>query len=278
MAQFTYAQHMAEQANRPATGNGNNSPKMHFMGEFLKNDGDVVVVRFPYHSMNDVVYTTTHNMVMPGAPYGRRIRCTGDSTCPICAQGVKIDTRFFAKCLVYTVDTNTNEVVLNNTVWDRPSAFADIDLKGLFEEYNDISQQLFKIKRNGKGTQTRYTISIVVNQTVYNPAVYKADFTELDQLDALKILSKSITQYNELMNPSTNNNVASKEPTVSVPPVTETNFTTTQPNVNPVVTPATQQNVPTTNAYNNFDNNASAQVNSQASVDETPRRQTRYQF
>ena len=67
------------------------------------------------------------------------------------------------------------------------------------QEYGDISNHLFKIKRNGTGVATRYTISIVMNNTVYNPAVYKADFSELDNVDPVKILSKSLAQYNEAL-------------------------------------------------------------------------------
>lgn len=200
MAQLTYAEYQAKQAAARPAGNGNaNGPKAHYMGEFLKNDGDVAVVRFPYQSMNELSFTTTHNVPMPGAPFGKRIRCTGDDNCEFCAQGIKVDTRFFAKMIVYTVNEQSGEVELNPTVWDRPAAFADIDLKSLFEEYGDISEQLFKIKRNGTGTQTRYTISIIMNKTVYNPSVYKADFSQLDQVDPVKVLSKSVAQYREAM-------------------------------------------------------------------------------
>lgn len=202
MAQFNYETYAAQQKARSANNSngGPSGPEVHFMNEYLKNDGDVAVVRFPYTSMSDISFETTHAVTFPGKKYPSRVRCAGD-TCQFCAQGVKLDTRFFAKALVYVVNDAGN-VQIVNTVWDRPSAFADIDIKNLIQEYGDLSQQLFKIKRNGTGTATRYTISIIMNATVYNPAVYKADFSELNKVDASKILSKSIAQYNEAANPS----------------------------------------------------------------------------
>lgn len=196
MASFNYDAYAAQRAQR--SNNPNGGPEVRFLNEYLKEDGDVAVVRFPYHSMSDLVFETTHSVTFPGKRYPSRVRCTGEG-CPFCAQGVKLDTRFFAKVLAYVVDEQSGEVKLVNAVWDRPAAFADIDIKNLMQEYGDISNHLFKIKRNGTGVATRYTISIVMNNTVYNPAVYKADFSELDNVDPVKILSKSLAQYNEAL-------------------------------------------------------------------------------
>ena len=46
----SYQEHLARQAaNRQANGGG---PTIHFMNEFLQNDGDVAIIRFPYTSMD----------------------------------------------------------------------------------------------------------------------------------------------------------------------------------------------------------------------------------
>ena len=202
MAQFSYEAYVAQQEARKATNGGNGmGPQVHFMNEFLKNDGDVAVVRFPYHSMSDITFESTHSVTFPGKKWPTRVRCEGPD-CPLCKQGIKVDNRFFVKMLVYDVVNEASDSVQPlNVVWDRASAFADIDIKNLMQEYGDISQYLFKIKRNGQGTATRYTISIVMNTTVYNPEVYKADFTELNKVDAAKILSKSYKQYLEAVHP-----------------------------------------------------------------------------
>lgn len=226
MASYNYdayaAQQEAQRSNNP-----NGGPEVQFLSGYLKEDGDVAVVRFPYHSMSDLVFETTHSVTFPGKRYPSRVRCTG-AGCPFCAQGVKVDTRIFVKALAYVVDEQSGEVKLVNTVWDRAAAFADIDIKNLMQEYGDISNYLFKIKRNGVGPATRYTISIVMNNTVYNPAVYKADFSELDKVDPVKILSKSLAQYNEALTPGSTQPAAASVST----------YTTKSETVAPTVNPA----------------------------------------
>lgn len=253
MATFNYDAYAAQQAQR--SNNPNGGPEVQFLNTYLKEDGDVAVVRFPYHSMSELVFETTHSVTFPGKRYPSRVRCTGDG-CPFCAQGVKLDTRFFAKVLAYVVDEQSGEVKLVNTVWDRPAAFADIDIKNLMQEYGDISNHLFKIKRNGTGTATRYTISIVMNNTVYNPAVYKADFSELNKVDPVKILSKSLAQYNEALNPGATQPAAAPvstytpkpetiTPTVAPVQPTQPAFPGTTPAPTPVEQPVEQRR-PTT--------------------------------
>jgi len=103
--------------------------------------------------------------------------------------------RFFVKAMVYTSD-DAGKVTSLPGIWDRPAAFADIDIKNLIQEYGDLSDNLFKIKRSGTGlNDTRYSITIILNKTVYNPEIYKKDFTGLETIDPPKILTKSIEQY-----------------------------------------------------------------------------------
>ena len=204
MAQFSYEAYSAQQSTKRTTsaGGGRQNPT-HFINEWLKNDGDSVVVRFPYHSMDDIQFETTHTVTFPGDKYGKRVRCEGPD-CPLCKQGVKVDTRFFVKAIVYVTDPVNGTVSLVPAIWDRPAAFADIDLKNLIAEYDDLTQNLFKIKRNGSGLDTRYTISIIMNKTVYNPEVYKADFTGLDSVDPVKVMTRTVEQYMKALNPEAN--------------------------------------------------------------------------
>ena len=272
MASFNYDAYAAQQEARKSTNpNSGLGPEVRFVSDFLKNDGDVIVVRFPYHSMADLVFETTHAITFPGKRFPSRVRCEGDN-CPFCAQGIKMDIRFFVKMLVYGIDETTSEVRIFNGIWDRPSAFADIDIKNLMQEYGDISNYLFKIKRNGTGTATRYTMSIVMNNTVYNPAVYKADFTELTKVDPVKILSKSVAQYNEALNPGT----ASKQTTTDqTQPYTQTVHIPFEGDVS-IQKQQPKATVPTPVAGN------TPAVSKQESTVETPveqrRTTTRYQF
>ena len=240
MAQFDYNTYSAQQAARRANSSntgGRTQSQTHFVNEYLKNDGDSVVVRFPYHSMDDIKFETTHTVTFPGERFGKRVRCEG-ADCPLCKQGVKVDVRFFVKAIVYVTDPTSGGVTLVPSIWDRPAAFADIDLKNLIMEYGDLTESLFKIKRNGSGLDTRYTISIITNKAVYNPEVYKADFTGLESIDPVRILTKSIEQYMKALNPSTEEEpAASPAPVKTEEKVVETNFGT-QVTSTPVPTPA----------------------------------------
>ena len=242
MAQFSYDVYSQQQANKRAnsSANGKTGEKTRFVNEWLKNDGDSVVVRFPYHSMNDIKFETTHTVTFPGDKFGKRVRCEGDG-CPLCKQGVKLDTRFFVKAIVYVTDPTTGNVNLVPAIWDRPAAFADIDLKNLIQEYDDLTEHLFKIKRNGSGLDTRYTISIIMNKTVYNPSVYKADFSGLDAIDPVKILTKTVEQYMKALNPSAEKEESAPvQPQAAVVPpndIADTFRSTPAPAAQPVNTP-----------------------------------------
>lgn len=208
MAQFSYEAYSQQQAEKRA-GNpgGQRGSQTHFVNEFLKSDGDSVVVRFPYQSLNDVKFETTHTVAFPGEKYGKRVRCETDD-CPLCKQGVKIDTRFFVKAIVYVIDPSNGNVTLVPAIWDRPAAFADIDLKTKMREATEdfgttLDNLLVRIRRNGTGLDTKYDLSLSLNnnKTVYNPEVYKKDFSGLDAIDPSKILTKSVQQYLEALNP-----------------------------------------------------------------------------
>ena len=208
MANVSYEDYKKQQAARQAAGNNQGERKpVHFMSEFLANDGDQVVVRFPYTSPSDIMFESVHNVVgvFPGDRYGKSVRCTGDDNCPLCKsedEAVrKRKLKFYAKFVVYNPTADGAELCA--TVWERPSGFADIDLKGLMVEYGDLTNYLFKITKSGKGTDTRYNIIPVNMQSpVYSKPVYSVkDFSCLEGVDATKILSKSIEQYNAIVNP-----------------------------------------------------------------------------
>lgn len=219
MATFNYETYKAQQQTRTTqnSGTGDERVEIHFLNEYLKNDGDTVIIRFPYTGMHELVYNSTHLMPFPGRQYPGRVHCEAEN-CPLCANGVKQDIRVFLKALAY-VPNNQNIIEIKNSIWDRPAAFADIDLKNLIVDYGDISQILFKLRRNGKGTATRYSLTPIVNSAMYNPEIYKADFTELNKVDPGIMLAKTLDQYNKITNPAaastpaTSNTFANQIPT-----------------------------------------------------------------
>ena len=235
MAQFNYEQYAAQQAAQKTSGGNqtsNNRTEVHFFGEFMKSDGDVAVVRFPYKAMSEVMFETTHLVDYPGRKFKTRVSCGGDS-CTICNEGVKIDSRCFVKGLIYVADDN-GKMNRYNAVWDRPAPFADIEIKNLINEYGDLTACLFKIRRTGTGTATRYTISIVLpNNSIYNDTTCPADFSELNTVDPAKILCKTLAQYNTALNPEAAKSSENTQAAVTATPVTEAH-TYAQANVNTV--------------------------------------------
>lgn len=209
MATFNMQEYEKQQSQKQAnSGNGGERKPVHFMNEFLGKDGDQVVVRFPYTGVQDLLFESVHKVigVFPGDKFGKSVRCTGEKDCPLCNHSddavKKRKNMFYAKMVVYKPTATGADLCA--TVWERPAAFADSDLKNLMLEYGDLSNYLFKITRTGKGTDTRYNIIPVNMQSpIYSKEVYTTkDLSCLDGIDATKILSKSVDQYNEVVNPS----------------------------------------------------------------------------
>lgn len=151
----------------------------------LKNDKDEAIVRFVYADVKEFDLLTAHKVKV--GEYYRYISCLRDGNdpvdkCPICQRGDKVTLRFFVKLIEYVKDENGNVLPVAK-VWDRPASFAK-DLKGYIEEYGDLKNVIFKIKRSGaKGDmQTKYTL-VVANPTVYNDNVYVKDFSAFDNFD-----------------------------------------------------------------------------------------------
>jgi len=291
---MNYAAYKATQAGRrPANGGGSGDrPEVHFASEFLGTDGSSVVVRFPYHSMDDLLFVPTHQVDWPGRRFGARVKCDEEHPCQLCEEGMATDIRVFVKFLVYTVNAN-NTVVLNNVVWDRPAAFADIDMKSLFDEYGDISTLLFKIKRSGTGTGTRYNIQPIINKDVYPDTLYVADFSELNQVDPVFILTKSQQQYQEMLHPelaeARKNQAATQKPAethsdaVSGAPVTPAyapqTYTPPQPTYNTPETAQPAYSAPATfTAPPTFNTQPEEPATATPSTQTPPRRQVTYKF
>jgi len=170
MAQFSYESYTQRQQNKQFEG-GN----IKFFN-FLKNDGDVVLVRFPYTTPNEFELYDLHKVSINGN--FRFVNCIREanqptSSCPLCAKGDAAKGRFIVKMLVYVQGQNGIEVV--PCVWDRPTGFA----KTLAERIGDCGNVVYKIKRIGaKGDKnTTYDIMPTMNPQIYNEQAYPSDFS-----------------------------------------------------------------------------------------------------
>lgn len=213
-----------------------NRAQIQFIGALLKNDGDMLVVRFPYTSPSDLKIEHCHEVTIKGYQYPQKVECIGkENNCPLCADEVKTLDRFLVKAIAYIVKDGNVELV--PVVWDRPTAYAD-ELIGKMEDYGDLSEHLFKIKRNGLGQQTKYSTDIIMNKTVYSPDIYIKDFSQLENIQEDKILIRRLNKYLETQNTEEQEEVS--EPSPVVEPTVEA-----KPNI-VRTTPMTAEN-PTTN-------------------------------
>lgn len=175
-----------------------NLPSIRFASEFLKKDGDYLVVRFPYHTEEDFFIEHCHEVNVPGYAYPQKVECTKDTgDCPLCGkEGVKDVTRFLVLMVGYVVKDGKVELV--PVVWDRPYGYAT-ELKGKMDEYGDLTEHLFKIKRNGIGQNTTYSTDVILNTTVYKPEIYVKDFSVVENTQVDKILVRRMSKYLELI-------------------------------------------------------------------------------
>lgn len=154
----------------------------------LKDDGDETVVRFNYKDTSEFELVTVHS-VQVGDKW-RRVSCLRSAfdpleDCPLCASGDKVLQKFYVQLIEYKKDENGN-VIAEGKIWERPAMFAKT-LKSFIEEYGDIRNFVFKIKRKGvRGSmQTTYDV-IPANSMVYKDDIYVKDFSCFDNFDVSK--------------------------------------------------------------------------------------------
>ena len=181
MAQFSYQDYQNQQSNTPVQGQG----VSYFA---LKNDGDEAVVRFAYSSPEQFDLMSVHVMNIDGRM--RRVNCLRTpheplAKCPLCAAQEKVYQKFYVKLLEYVKDENGNVVAMPR-IWERPASFAKT-LNGYFNEYGDVSECIFKVKRYGaKGsTDTKYEV-MFANPAIYKSEIYLKDFSAFETYSLTK--------------------------------------------------------------------------------------------
>lgn len=140
----------------------------------LVNDGDEAIVRFLHDSTASFNIMTVHTVQVGGK--WRKVNCIRQpqeptDVCPLCASGNNISNRFFIHMLVYKKNEQ-GQMVAKPAVWERSFSYAT-KLKSLLDEYGPLTNELFKIKRNGaKGSMdTTYDI-LYCSPKVYDGAQY----------------------------------------------------------------------------------------------------------
>ena len=205
MAKFSYADLEAAQERRANA--QNNTPRQSVSYFGLKNDGDEAIVRFAYTDVSQFDFMSVHQVKI-GNSY-RKINCLRSyrepvQKCPFCASGdeslSKVFTRFYVKLLEYVRDDQSNIVPMPR-IWEKSANFAKT-LASYFNEYGDLSECVFKIKRHGQpgSVDTTYDI-ILANPMVYKPEIYAKDFSAFDtySLNRYVVLDKTAEEMNAFL-------------------------------------------------------------------------------
>lgn len=181
MANYNFDNLRQREESSKEESNRNNAWKISFFG--LKDDGDTAIVRFPYESSKDFEFATVHSVKI-GKCY-RNINCLTDSSnpnikCPLCEKGddkVKQSRlRFFIKLISYVKDEKGN-IIPEAKTWDRPASFAN-ELNTYYENYGNLSDIVFMLKRHGERGSMKTTYSLLpLKAEMYPENVYKKDFS-----------------------------------------------------------------------------------------------------
>ena len=177
----------------------------------LANDGDEAIVRFCYDNPDEFEIMTVHDCKIPvnGEMKFRRVNCIRESfkdspeTCPFCAAGEKPKNRFYVRLIEYVRDKEDPEkIIAIPKIWDASTTQVSV-LNNLCMEYGNISDNVFKIKRNGaKGDQnTQYAI-MLANPSVYNANLYpkvEDAFKDYSVLGGM-VLDKTFEEMQEILN------------------------------------------------------------------------------
>lgn len=221
------------------TGNGEGNNIKLFA---LKNDGDVAIVRIMHDSVADFDILTNHK-IRVGDKW-RSISCIRDprepiDNCPLCKANEKIQQRFYIHMIQYVQDA-TGTITAVPVVWDRAAGEYATKFKTLIEEYGPLSNQIFKIKRNGKAGDMSTTYEILFGspnmypETLYpkNTEVFK-NYTALGKIVLDKNYNDIVTYLNtgnfpQVTNNTTNNTAVNNNVAPSIPNYESQNTRTAQ--------------------------------------------------
>lgn len=201
MAKFNFNEYSKrEEANSQSRANNFSGPSWFW----LQNDGDEAIVRFPYSSVNEFELVSVHTLNINNR--FRDISClrsAEDSVdkCPMCAAGEPVKTRFYVRLLEY-VKQDDGTYKIESRVWNRAPGFGKV-LQGFIQEYGDLRNVVFKIKRHGaKGDMNTTYEVLFANPAIYKPEIFKADFSGFDKFSLFNyfVLDRNFNEMTEWVN------------------------------------------------------------------------------
>ena len=178
MARMSFEE-FEKSTSRQSAGNGN-----HISYFSLRNDGDSAIVRFNIHGLSDIAVDSVHR-VKTNDGKTRVVSCLRStphdpiSDCPLCEHGEQLNYRLFIPLVVYE-QVDGGNVELKAAVWEQGIKTRNT-LKGLIEEYGDLTENLFKVTRHGAAGSKDTTYSILpANPNVYKSEIFVKDLSAFD--------------------------------------------------------------------------------------------------
>lgn len=185
MAKLNYSTFVSRDTKKQQTGETKEFKVKYFS---LADDGDEATVRFIYNSDSEFDIETVHVIEVEGKQ--RRVSCLRTGTeplhvCPLCESGNRVYDKMFVKLIQYVSD-ESGHIVAQAKVWERPAYFSKT-LKDFSKEYGSLSENVFKIKRQGKKGDTKTTYNILfANPMIYKPEIYVKDFSAFKDFELNK--------------------------------------------------------------------------------------------
>lgn len=166
----------------------------------LKNDGDEAIVRIMHDTVESFDLVSKHQVKINNRFFN--VNCVRDPSssveaCPLCAAGYNLENKIFIHMLRYNREQD-GRISCMPVVWERSLAYAK-QLQSLINEYGNLSDYIFKIKRHGApgSRDTTYDI-LFVNQVQYNSPEFAKNASLFDGYRALgrAVLDKNINDIN----------------------------------------------------------------------------------
>ena len=172
----TFKQNLQNNSNR--NNNTNDQPHGKYVGYFsLKNDKDQAVVRIMVDSPEQLKIMAIHRVTVGGRL--RAVNCMRNPSdpvdmCPFCAADKRLEYRVYIPVIEYTRD-DQGKIVPHARMWERSALYADT-ITNLINNYGPLSDNIFKIVRNGEAGSKNTTYDIVYGlPSVYKPELYPKD-------------------------------------------------------------------------------------------------------
>ena len=233
MAQINFNDFLATQSQTQSTATEGKS-KGSGVGFFnLKNDKDFAIVRFMHDDTDSFDIVAGHRMTVNDKL--RLVNCIRSAhepvdNCPLCRAGKKLEYRLYIHLIEY-VRNDEGKMVPVPRVWERSASYVNT-LTNLMKEYGPLSDNIFKITRNGEKGSKSTTYDIMYgNPKVYTPELYPRRDNAFEGYKAVgnMVLDYDYAKLSELVGTSTTAVMEEATPKMAYQPqpIAPSTYTTT---------------------------------------------------